>query len=95
MIPRPTTQQALADTTFTLSPDAVVGVEAPLWTETLDELAKVEFMVLPRLPGIAELGWSDESALDWPAYRERLAAQAPRWEVLGINFYRAPEIDWA
>ncbi|GAA2803448.1 beta-N-acetylhexosaminidase [Kribbella solani] len=75
--------------------DAVIGVEAPLWTETLDELAKVEFMVFPRLPGIAELGWSDESALDWPAYRERLAAQAPRWEVLGINFYRAPEIDWA
>ncbi|GAA1583961.1 beta-N-acetylhexosaminidase [Kribbella hippodromi] len=75
--------------------DAVIGVEAPLWTETLDDLAKVEFMVFPRLPGIAELGWSQEGALDWSAYRERLAAQAPRWEVLGINFYRAPEIDWA
>ena len=43
---------------------------------------------------IAELGWSPEEALDWPAYKERLAAQASRWEVLGVNFYRAPEIDW-
>jgi hexosaminidase len=74
--------------------EAVIGVEAPLWTETLDDLAKVEFMVFPRLPGIAELGWSAEDALDWATYRDRLAEQAPRWEVLGVNFYRAPEIDW-
>jgi hexosaminidase len=73
---------------------AIIGVEAPLWTETLDDLDKVEFMVFPRLPGIAELGWSPESALDWTAYRDRLAEQGPRWEVLGVNFYRAPEIDW-
>ncbi|TDW76944.1 beta-N-acetylhexosaminidase [Kribbella pratensis] len=73
---------------------AIIGVEAPLWTETLDDLEKVEFMVFPRLPGIAELGWSQESALDWTAYRERLAEQGPRWEVLGVNFYRAPEMDW-
>ncbi|NIK59424.1 beta-N-acetylhexosaminidase [Kribbella shirazensis] len=74
--------------------DAIHGVEAPLWTETLDDLEKVEFMVFPRLPGIAELGWSSEDALDWTTYKDRLAEQAPRWEVLGINFYRAPEIDW-
>ncbi|RZT17004.1 hexosaminidase [Kribbella sp. VKM Ac-2569] len=73
---------------------AIDGVEAPLWTETLDDLDKVEFMTFPRLPGIAELGWSPESALDWTTYRERLAEQGPRWEVLGVNFYRAPEIDW-
>lgn len=73
---------------------AIAGVEAPLWTETLDDLEKVEFMVFPRLPGIAELGWSSEDALDWATYKDRLAQQAPRWEVLGVNFYRAPEIDW-
>jgi hexosaminidase len=82
----------------TLIPDvpasAIDGVEAPLWTETLDDLDKVEFMVFPRLPGIAELGWSPENALDWTTYRDRLAEQGPRWEVLGVNFYRAPEIDW-
>ncbi|MFI5694955.1 beta-N-acetylhexosaminidase [Kribbella sp. NPDC051586] len=82
----------------TLVPDvpesAIDGVEAPLWTETVDDVSKIEYLVFPRLPGIAELGWSQESALDWTAYRDRLAEQAPRWEVLGVNFYRAPEIDW-
>jgi hexosaminidase len=82
----------------TLIPDlpesAVIGVEAPLWTETLDQLANVEFMVFPRLPGIAELGWSPASALDWPTYKDRLAGQGSRWDALGVNFYRAPEIPW-
>ncbi|MFC6160390.1 beta-N-acetylhexosaminidase [Kribbella jiaozuonensis] len=73
---------------------AIIGVEAPLWTETVDDVSKIEYLVFPRLPGIAELGWSQESALDWTAYRDRLAEQGPRWEVLGVNFYRAPEIDW-
>ena len=73
---------------------AVMGVEAPLWTETVDDVSKIEYLVFPRLPGIAELGWSAESDLDWSAYRERLAEQGPLWEVLGVNFYRAPEIDW-
>ncbi|MEU8223084.1 beta-N-acetylhexosaminidase [Kribbella sp. NPDC048915] len=74
---------------------AIDGVEAPLWTETLDDLAKVEYMVFPRLPGIAELGWSPESALDWKRYRDRLAGQGPRWEALGVNYHRSAEIDWA
>ena len=36
----------------------VIGVEAPLWAETLRTLKEIEYMVLPRLPGIAEIGWS-------------------------------------
>ena len=78
-----------------LAESAVIGVEGPLWSETLDDMAKVEFMAFPRLPGIAELGWSPASALDWTTYKDRLAGQAARWDVLGVNFYRAPEIDWA
>jgi hexosaminidase len=51
-------------------------------------------MAFPRLPGIAELGWSPEATHDWDAYRVRLAAQAPRWTALGITFYRSPQVDW-
>ena len=31
---------------------------------------------------------------NWETFRARLGAQAPRWTALGINWYRAPEIDW-
>ncbi|MEV6108294.1 beta-N-acetylhexosaminidase [Streptomyces sp. NPDC051940] len=73
---------------------AVYGVEAPLWSETLETSADIEYMAFPRLAGAAELGWSPAATHDWEAYRLRLAAQGPRWTQLGINYYRAPEVPW-
>ncbi|WP_372504295.1 beta-N-acetylhexosaminidase [Streptomyces spinosisporus] len=73
---------------------AVMGVEAPLWTETIRTNADIDFMAFPRLPGAAELGWSPASTHDWDAYKVRLAAQASRWEALGIRYYRSPQVPW-
>jgi hexosaminidase len=73
---------------------AVIGVEAPLWTETIVTNDDIEAMAFPRLPGIAELGWSPESTHDWNTYKVRLAAQGPRMTALGIDFYRSPLVDW-
>ena len=73
---------------------AVLGVEAPLWSETLATMRDAEFLAMPRLAAIAEAGWSPAEARDWERFRNRLGAQGPRWTALGINFYRAPEIPW-
>ncbi|MFL1902800.1 beta-N-acetylhexosaminidase [Streptomyces tauricus] len=73
---------------------AVRGVEAPLWTETLSTSQHIEYMAFPRLPGVAELGWSPASTHDWDTYKVRLAAQAPRWDALGIDYYRSPQVPW-
>ncbi|MEU0333187.1 family 20 glycosylhydrolase [Streptomyces sp. NPDC006193] len=73
---------------------AVRGVEAPLWTETLKTSADLAYMAFPRLAGAAELGWSPAAAHDWDAYRVRLAAQGPRWDALGIAYYRSPQVAW-
>lgn len=77
-----------------VSESAIMGVEAPLWAETLGTISDVEFMAFPRLAGVAEIGWSPASARTWEEYRHRLGAQGPRWTALGINFYRAPEVPW-
>jgi hexosaminidase len=74
--------------------DDVLGVEGPVWSETLDEIADVEFMAFPRLPGLAELGWSPATGRSWEEYRFRLAAQAPRWDALGMSYYRSPQVPW-
>lgn len=74
--------------------ESLLGVEAPLWSETLRSLADVQFMAFPRLPAIAEVGWSPRAARDWQSLRRRLAEFAPRWEAQGVNFHRSPEIDW-
>ena len=74
---------------------ALLGVEAPIWSETLTNVRELEFMAFPRVAALAEIGWSPQAARGWDGFRTRLGAQAPRWTALGINFYRAPEIPWA
>ena len=74
--------------------DAVLGVEAPLWAETITNINDVEFLAFPRLAAIAEVGWSRQADRTWEDFRARLGAQGPRWVALGMNFYRSPEIPW-
>ncbi|MDG9716696.1 beta-N-acetylhexosaminidase [Streptomyces sp. DH24] len=73
---------------------AIRGVEAPLWTETIENSGHIEVMAFPRLPGVAELGWSPAATHDWEAYKVRLAAQGPRWDALGIGYHRSPQVPW-
>ncbi|SDP91684.1 hexosaminidase [Actinopolyspora xinjiangensis] len=74
---------------------SIAGVEAPLWSETLTNSDEIEFMAFPRLPAIAELGWSSADELDWSSFRQRLAKQAPSWEEQGIDYYRSEQIPWS
>ncbi|MFE5545222.1 beta-N-acetylhexosaminidase [Streptomyces sp. NPDC056534] len=74
--------------------DSVRGIEAPLWTETLATTDDLDVMAFPRLPGLAELGWSPAATHDWDTYKVRLAEQAPRFDALGIDYYRSPEVPW-
>jgi hexosaminidase len=71
----------------------ILGIEAPLWSETVLNLKDIEYMVFPRLLGLAELAWSTRGQ-SWEEYRQRLAAHSKFMRALGINFYRAPEVDW-
>jgi hexosaminidase len=73
---------------------SILGVESALWSETTGDLAAAEYMAFPRLAGIAEISWSPAAALVWDDYRFRLAAQGPRWDIAGVNFFRSPEVPW-
>ncbi len=74
--------------------ESILGPEAPLWSETLEDIHDVEFMAFPRMAGIAEIGWSPSAGRSWAEYRPRLAQQGPRWDHLSVNYYRSPEVDW-
>jgi hexosaminidase len=72
----------------------VLGVEAPLWTETLVTSDDIDYMAFPRLPAIAEIGWTPQAQRTWSDFRVRLAAQGPRWSVMPVHFYRSPQVPW-
>jgi hexosaminidase len=77
-----------------LPQQAILGPEAPLWSETLEDIDDIEFMAFPRMAGVAEIGWSPSDGRSWQEYRPRLAQQGPRWDVMSVNYYRSPEVDW-
>ena len=72
----------------------ILGVEAPLWTETIQTMDDIEYMAFPRLPGIAEIGWTPATARKWDEYKYRLAVHARRFKALGIDFYPSPKVNW-
>jgi hexosaminidase len=71
----------------------ILGLEAPLWTETVVTMKDIEYLSFPRVIGVAELAWSSKGQ-NWEEYRQRLAAHGKRMEAMGINFYKSPDVDW-
>ncbi|MDR6906810.1 hexosaminidase [Agromyces sp. 3263] len=83
--------------------DELLGVEAPLWTETIGTLGEAEFMAFPRITAIAEIGWtaapasgsgSGAALLDTDAFFARVAGLGERWDAAGIRYYPVRGVPW-
>ena len=72
----------------------ILGIEAPLWTETVTNRADMEYLVFPRLAGYAEIGWSPVDGKNWEEYKLRLAAHGNQYDTWGINYYRSKLVPW-
>ncbi|MFC5801590.1 beta-N-acetylhexosaminidase [Streptomyces formicae] len=70
----------------------VLGTQANVWTEVMQDRSRVDYQVFPRLAAFAEVAWS---ALPAPAERDfadfdrRMAAHYRRLDALGVD-YRPP-----
>ena len=72
----------------------VLGIEAALWTETVTNMDEIEYMVFPRLPGYAEIGWTPAAARNWDEYKVRLGKTADRFKAMEIGYYKSPKVPW-
>ena len=72
----------------------ILGIEAPLWTETVVTMDDIEYMIFPRLSGYAEIGWSTNAKRSWSEYKIRLATHGPRWKAMNINYYKSNKVHW-
>lgn len=70
----------------------VLGAQANVWTEVMEDQARVDYQAFPRLAAFAEVAWS---ALPAPAERDfadferRMTAHYGRLDALGVR-YRPP-----
>ncbi len=74
--------------------DMILGVEAPLWSETISNIDELEYLAFPRVIGYSELSWSLEENRDWENFRVRLANQTPFLDMMDVKYYASPRIDW-
>lgn len=70
-----------------ISKSDILGIESPLWTETITNMDELEYMVFPRIIGHAEIGWTLDSLRDWNDYKFRLKKHLDRLKIMGINYY--------
>ncbi len=77
-----------------ITKENILGIEAPLWTETITNMDEIEYMVFPRLLGYAEIGWTPVTLRRWEEYKVRLANHGERLKNLDINFYRSKQVQW-
>lgn len=83
------------DTTDNLTPEQqslILGVQGNIWCEWIPSNARMQYMAIPRLLAIAELGWSKPEQKDWNAFKQRLSDQFERLNIMGIN-YRIPDLE--
>jgi len=77
-----------------LGKEHILGIEAPLWGETITNIDDIEFLTFPRLPGYAEIGWTKATDRDWEAYKVRLGKFKSRFEAMDIDYYPSPKVPW-
>ncbi len=70
-----------------VSKEDIIGIESPLWTETVTTMDEIEVMVFPRIIGHAEIGWTPDSLRVWDDYKVRLKKHAGRLKIKEINYY--------
>jgi hexosaminidase len=76
-----------------LEENDILGLEMPIWTETLLTMKDIELMAFPRLPGLAELAWSSERQ-GWDEYKVRLGKHGKHMNAMGIHFFKSPDVEW-
>ena len=77
-----------------LSKEDILGVEAPLWSETVTDRADINYLAFPRLAALAEVAWTKKEQRSWEGFSSRVPIQGNRWTIQGVDFYKSPKVTW-
>jgi hexosaminidase len=67
----------------------VLGMQANIWTEHIQNEQRVEWMTLPRAAALAEVAWSPPPPLgarNWNNFLQRLVPMLPRYSAFGLHY---------
>ena len=67
----------------------VLGAQANMWTEYMNNTRKVEFQMFPRIIALSEVLWSPKEKRDWKDFERRLPTVFERLDNHKINYSKA------
>ena len=73
----------------------ILGAQANVWTEYINNEKKLEYMIFPRMAALAEVLWSKKEDRDWKDFERRLPAifdTYKNWNTGFSNAYYEPVI---
>ena len=70
-----------------LSSKLIIGVQANIWTEKIASEKRLDFMLFPRIAGLAEAGWTAPELKNEMSFNERLKAALKDYDSAGIYYY--------
>ncbi len=70
-----------------LNSKLIVGVQANIWTERIESEKRLDFMLFPRIAGLAEAAWTLPEQKNELAFTDKLKADFKNYDAAGVYYY--------
>jgi len=67
----------------------VLGSQANLWSEYINNGKLAEYMIFPRMSALSEVLWSEKNRRDSADFEKRLLTQFKRYDLWGVSYSKA------
>jgi hexosaminidase len=71
----------------TITSPNILGVQANIWTEKIASEKRLDFVLFPRIAGLAEAGWTAPEVKNELNFTQRLQAGFKNWDAEGIYYF--------
>jgi len=65
----------------------VLGIQANLWTETVTNENRVDYLLFPRLAALSEAAWTNDENKNYQQFEERIKRHLQLYRAQNIYFY--------
>jgi hexosaminidase len=67
----------------------ILGAQGNVWTEYMEDFAKVEYMAMPRMAALAEVLWGKDASSNYTDFKGRLLQHFSLLDKMKVNYSKA------
>lgn len=74
--------------------DLCFGVQGTFWTERVSDREYLEWLALPRLLAIAEIGWTPQENKNWTSFQKRMSLDRELLDLRDYKYSHHKQLDY-